>query len=113
MFDRIVAVVPAPLRISPNAGLTAAIRFRRHEASITPRLRYWRTVRAAEYSFDRTMRVCPRCHSIYTADPGFCGVDGAELIEQEDDPLIGRSVDRYLIRERVGSGGMGCVYRAR
>lgn len=59
------------------------------------------------------MRVCPRCHSIYTADPGFCGVDGAELIEQEEDPLIGRTVDRYMIRERIGSGGMGCVYRAR
>jgi eukaryotic-like serine/threonine-protein kinase len=59
------------------------------------------------------MRVCPRCHAIYAADPGFCGVDGTALIEQDNDPLIGRTVDRYIIHKLLGSGGMGCVYRAR
>ena len=29
-----------------------------------------------------------------------------------DDPLLGQVIDRYLIRDRLGAGGMGTVYRA-
>ncbi len=32
--------------------------------------------------------------------------------EALDDPLIGQGIDRYLIRARLGAGGMGTVYRA-
>lgn len=57
------------------------------------------------------MRVCPRCGSIYAAQTAFCGIDGEKLVEQEQDPLIGKTVDRYRIDERLGTGAMGVVYR--
>src|SRR5687767_5919446 len=41
-----------------------------------------------------------------------CGIDGARLIEQEQDPLVGGTLDRYRIVERLAEGAMGCVYRA-
>ena len=35
------------------------------------------------------------------------------MVEQASDPLIGKNVDRYEVIDRLGSGAMGCVYRAR
>lgn len=57
------------------------------------------------------MRVCPRCGSIYAAQAAFCGIDGEKLTEQDADPLIGKTVDRYRIDQRIGTGAMGVVYR--
>lgn len=58
------------------------------------------------------MLVCPSCYSIYSTQTEFCGIDGAALTETPVDPLLGRTIDRYLITEALGSGAMGCVYRA-
>ena len=58
-----------------------------------------------------TLRFCPRCRSIYTARVEFCAIDGAGLSETSDDPLVGYTVDRYEVLERIGMGATGCVYR--
>lgn len=57
------------------------------------------------------LRFCPACHSIYTAHVDHCGIDGTRLVEGDEDPLVGRELDRYRVIERVGQGAMGCVYR--
>lgn len=58
------------------------------------------------------MRICPRCSSVYAAHVARCGLDNELLVEGPHDPLVGKTLDRYLIVERLGAGGMGCVYRA-
>ncbi|MFO0728197.1 MAG: serine/threonine-protein kinase [Myxococcota bacterium] len=45
-------------------------------------------------------------------DVVFCGLDGERLIEVDEDPLIGATVDRYKIRRILGDGGMARVYEA-
>ena len=57
------------------------------------------------------MRYCPSCYSIYTAQVEHCGIDGDQLLDALHDPLIGRTLDRYEVEERIGLGGNGVVYR--
>src|SRR5688500_6370666 len=59
------------------------------------------------------MRACPRCRSVYLSDIEFCGIDGAQLLETDTDPLIGETIDRHQVVELLGRGAMGSVYRAR
>ncbi|HET9596922.1 MAG TPA: serine/threonine-protein kinase [Anaeromyxobacteraceae bacterium] len=55
------------------------------------------------------MATCPTCHAACDDGAQACPVDGTPLA----DPLLGRVVgDRYRIMCRIGSGGMGTVYRA-
>ena len=58
------------------------------------------------------MRACPRCKTPYSSSVEHCGIDGERLIESETDPLIGVTIDRYRVVERLGGGGMAAVYRA-
>jgi eukaryotic-like serine/threonine-protein kinase len=58
------------------------------------------------------MRVCPKCGVIYSSKPKRCGIDGEALVDSDEDPLVGRTLDRYKLIQPLGSGGMGCVYLA-
>ncbi|MBX7194107.1 MAG: protein kinase [Sandaracinaceae bacterium] len=61
-------------------------------------------------------KACPRCGAKYDAAAVFCQKDGAplRLLEEDSDPRIGQVLlDQFRIEERIGSGGMGMVYRAR
>jgi serine/threonine protein kinase len=57
------------------------------------------------------VRYCPKCFSIYTAQVEHCGIDGTRLAESDSDPLIGRTLDRYLVEARIGLGANGAVYQ--
>jgi len=52
------------------------------------------------------------------ANERFCPRDGAYLVDAQDllasgnDPLLGRRISEFAIVARVGTGGMGTVYRA-
>jgi serine/threonine-protein kinase len=57
---------------------------------------------------------CPRCDRSFDDAAAFCPFDRTTLQSASgDDPLIGSVVaDKYLVVEKLGQGGMGCVYRA-
>ena len=59
-----------------------------------------------------SMLVCPQCASVYTRELDYCGLDGERLVESHEDPLIGRTIDRYRVVASVGAGGMARVYKA-
>jgi len=55
------------------------------------------------------VRSCATCGETLGADARFCGVCGTRLA----DPNIGRVIgQRYVLRELIGEGSLGVVYRA-
>ena len=66
------------------------------------------------------MKVCPACRVDYGGGEVFCPVDATRLVTTSqmnirpvnpDDPLVGAVLaGRYLVKSRIGEGGMGLVY---
>jgi serine/threonine protein kinase len=59
--------------------------------------------------------VCTQCDAVYTEDLGKCPTDGGRLLpfKEEVDGLIGKEIaGRFLIKKKLGEGGMGAVYLA-
>ncbi|MDH5492214.1 MAG: protein kinase, partial [Myxococcales bacterium] len=60
-------------------------------------------------------KICPSCGARYHSAATFCQADGRALViaELTRDPLLGQVLlDQFRIEEKIGSGGMGTVYRA-
>ena len=61
------------------------------------------------------MITCPKCHQELPDDAKFCGNCAASIqpIPASEDDFVGKSINnKYLVKKRIASGGMGEVYLA-
>src|SRR5205807_7648104 len=59
------------------------------------------------------MKSCPVCGKEYSDTSTLCPIDAA-VLEQIDDPLLGQTLARkYLVEKLIKRGGMGSVYQGK
>ncbi|MBN2715821.1 MAG: protein kinase, partial [Deltaproteobacteria bacterium] len=61
--------------------------------------------------------LCPKCNAVNPAETSFCSKCGTAIgkksSDEMQDPFIGTFVgERFLVKRRLGEGGMGVVYEA-
>ncbi|MBO4351737.1 MAG: protein kinase [Proteobacteria bacterium] len=74
-----------------------------------------RFLNAVSLDNDNTMITCPKCHQELPDDARFCGNCAASIqpIADSEDDFVGKSINnKYLVKKRIASGGMGEVYLA-
>ncbi len=57
------------------------------------------------------MQICKQCQHTNADEATFCSRCGSHLKGQKN-PLIDRIIDKYRLKEKIGGGGFGMVYRA-
>jgi serine/threonine protein kinase len=78
---------------------------------ITTSLLIGRSARSMQ--FHPRMLACPRCGAAYANGFEYCSLDGARLVVEDADFMVGHLVDHYQLVERIAEGGTGRVYLAR
>jgi serine/threonine protein kinase/formylglycine-generating enzyme required for sulfatase activity len=62
------------------------------------------------------MKACPQCGKIYDDAASVCADDNSRLTTLStaaNDQFVGRLLDgRYRLLQKIGEGGMGCIYRS-
>src|SRR3954465_15377532 len=66
-------------------------------------------VGGAAYACDAVSSHCHTCDEVLEDDARFCGMCGANLVDKNFGRVFG---NRYVVRQRIGSGSLGAVYRA-